>query len=828
MAVYIAASNGNASGNIWGTVESTVANGYLNSEAANTLLTTSYVEGVAFTPGAITIDGIAVKVASRAAAPSGTISVRLAQAGATVAGTEVTLNVSDIAFGEGLSPVSVYNGWMFFKFAAPVLLVVATAYTVSAKTSTANQVHLYRNATAGNWSRMVRTTTLSTPGAGDTFHVLGEWTAAATSTARSVTWDITAATDFGDTSTTIASVTVGQGGTLTYGTAAATNYLMRLSGIFDVCVGGVLNLGTTGTKCPADSSMVLEFDCAADGDFGLRTFGTFLGQAPERLAGVTNHFALLNTDEAAGQTSLGVDRQLSALNGDTIAIASTTRTAADAETTTLSADAGASSLTCVAIANAHSGTSPTQAEVISLNRHVVIRSVSSSFMAYVYFGPTAVVDCDWVWFRYLGHTVANKRGVEVGVTTGNVSLHKCAFSDFDNHGVYALGASLDNFSLTDCVFSKVGHQNTGHAAIRINDGTTGDWTISGNVVISDNTGQGRGIDLGDFGGTCTDNRISSGGGEGLAFSSTSEFITGTISGNIIHSMGLRGLTFEISPQGGTISNTTIWRTNSSGIRNTVDVLGVVFDGLTVFGCASQTWEVTADLVGVTLRNFSSNGDSTFATTNGLSWSTAKVIGLRLENSAMSVAGGILVAHTNDFNVSNSSYAEITTVDTTLSAATEVNGSSNLRGRSFIAHQKRDGASGTNLKTYFNVGVVSYDSVTFRTATPSEKLEPSNAAVKLTTGVKRVPAASGQTVNISAYVNKGGTYNGASPRLRVKDNAAAGVAEATVATHAAAAGSFSQLSGSVGPVAEDSVLEFYVDADGTVGQVNVDDWSYTAA
>jgi hypothetical protein len=92
----------------------------------------------------------------------------------------------------------------------------------------------------------------------------------------------------------------------------------------------------------------------------------------------------------------------------------------------------------------------------------------------------------------------------------------------------------------------------------------------------------------------------------------------------------------------------------------------------------------------------------------------------------------------------------------------------------------------------------------------------------------VPVASGQTCTISAYVNKSAGYTGSAPRLRVKHNDAAGVNEATVATHASGAGVFVQLTGAVGPMVEDGVLEFLVDCDGSAGQVNVDDWSYQVA
>lgn len=162
MPAKISIATGNfADASTWGVVDAT---SLLDSEVGSTALTTAYVESAAFTPGAITIDGIAIKLAARVASPTGTISVRLAQAGATVAGTEVAINVSDLPT---CSVATNEGGWILFKFASPVLLIAATAYTVSAKCSVASEATLYRNVTAGNWSRMLRTTTTGAPSATD-------------------------------------------------------------------------------------------------------------------------------------------------------------------------------------------------------------------------------------------------------------------------------------------------------------------------------------------------------------------------------------------------------------------------------------------------------------------------------------------------------------------------------------------------------------------------------------------------------------------------------------------------------------------------------------
>lgn len=62
----------------WGVAEAT---SLLNSESNNTNITTSYVNSQTFTPGVVTIDGIAIKINTRNSSPSGTLSVALDQGG---------------------------------------------------------------------------------------------------------------------------------------------------------------------------------------------------------------------------------------------------------------------------------------------------------------------------------------------------------------------------------------------------------------------------------------------------------------------------------------------------------------------------------------------------------------------------------------------------------------------------------------------------------------------------------------------------------------------------------------------------------------------------
>jgi hypothetical protein len=166
---------------------------------------------------------------------------------------------------------------------------------------------------------------------------------------------------------------IGQNGTLTWGTSAATAYYFKLSGNLTVWSGGTYNMGTTGTPCPRDSSMYLQLDSSAPAGF---TFYSMLDsvvniQGQSRTSGKNVWYCKLNTDEAVASTSLGVDTDTGWLDNDQIAIASTTRTNTQCESGTLNGNAGANTLTVDGFAGsggglafAHSGTAPTQAEII--------------------------------------------------------------------------------------------------------------------------------------------------------------------------------------------------------------------------------------------------------------------------------------------------------------------------------------------------------------------------------------------------------------------------------------------------------------------------------
>lgn len=830
----------------WGLVDTT---SLLISRASNAVVPTSAgstARSSAFTPGAITIDGIAINIANRTGT-TGTMTVELWNntGSAVVSGTTVTINVSDLP---AFTTASNDSGWTVFAFSS-VALSAATDYMVQITTSSSTQVSVFANATTNNWSRLLRTTTTQAPAAGDDMVVAGELTGAGTSNSYTVTMNSTSATDYGsgvaDGSSITPALCVSCNGTLTFGTAAATNYILRLSGNLANARTGTINVGTTGTPIPRDSTAVVEFDCAADADFGWHNHGgTCNIQGLSRTSGKNVEKCLLDTDEAVGQTVLGVDTDTGWLSGDQIVIATTSRTLDQSELRTLASNASATELTITAgLTYAHSGTAPTQAEVINLTRNVKIRSVSSTAMTFMHNNQTAVVDIDWAEVYYMGAEVAvvDWRGVTVTTTTGDFNMQHCSLHDFDDHGFYVAGTAVNNFVFSHNVTwklnsSPVDGTQGGVTTAQPSSGTN--WTMDDNYILTDASGSNSaGLILSDIGGVITNNHVASHAIGAKYLESNGVF--GTFTGQVYHT-NAKGAQFYQNNFSGVYANVTIWRSSNIGIEVLNGGNRLTFDGGTAFGNLQGLvfLQSTSAHSVLTFRNFSFSGDTSFASQYGIGTPGSEdSVSIVLDNCTFGVASGIRVAHTvADINVQTSTVQlEVLARNTTFASSVEVLTQSNLSDEAFISSQRHDQTSG-NHKTWLRNGTLATDAVIYNTASPSMRMTPINATGKLESAALfrglKVAVNNGGTVTINVYTRKstagdGAAYNGAQPRLIVKANPALGSnfnSDTVLDTHTAAAGTWEQLSGTTASVTDDGVLELVVDCDGTVGWINVDDWS----
>jgi hypothetical protein len=849
MAVRAAIADGNfLTAGTWGLVDAT---SYLNSETGTETLTTAFSGTVSqtFTPGAITIDGIGIKVSNRTGT-TGTLSVHLELATVEVTGTLVTINMADLP---AIVTADVNGGWSFFEFAAPVLLLAATSYSVAAQTSTASMCNVYRDGTADNMSRFLRTTTTGAPAAADDLIIVGEYTGAGASNTRSVTMDALASaiTDYGAASNSqvTPSLAIGQGGSLVFGTAAATNYYLRQSGIVIVYINGTFNMGTVATPCPRGSTHELNFDAgAADGDFGLvvRNGGTFTMQGLSRTSGKDVFTCKLNTDEAVNSTSLGVDTDTGWLDNDQVAVASTSRTATESEIGALNGNAGASSLTVDGfggagggLAFAHSGTTPTQAEVVNLTRSVKLSGGSSTRNAWILLRVASTVDIDWAEFSFLGTGSANKQGIDVFTTaSGSFNLQFSAF-----HDMAAYACQTNGTTWAGTFSNNVGYSGSGVSLI----GTTGTWAASGNVWVRGNVGAGGFFAVQALNGTFTNNTSAgnTGTGSGINFSGTPAS-PGTFTGNVSHSHagpcftigGIFGVT-QILPTYSAgapiVLGLTGWRGTGPGLTFSGSAVNVTFASLTLFGNTTDNIFVnggaTVAVLSLSKVLFTSpvlSGDTTFATTNGLRINGASFCQVRIEDGDFGTVTGIKTAHTNDLNVSVAAFVDLTLLNTKLASATELTGQATLMRGSRIGAQKHDQTAALH-KSFVREGTIAIETGTVHTGSQAFSMTPNSSATsttKMESPSFFAAVANAATVTPTVYIQKSAAYDGNQPRLLVKKNVAAGISADTVlATYSAGTGSWNAISGATAAVSDDAVLEFVVDCDfGTGGVIYVDSFS----
>lgn len=834
MANLLSVADGNFTNSAtWAIVDSTFL---ISTSTGQTALTTSALDSTAFQPGAITVDGIAIKLASRATGtPTNKITVTLRNSSAGSDVKSVTANVSDLP---ACDTTNLEGGWHFFKFDASVLLLAATNYVVRILLdSTSTAVSIATNGTANNWQHMLRQTTTAAPAAGDDLFVLGEFNGAAnpaTTTARSVTMDSTSsATQYGANATESVhtpSLSIGTRGTVAYGTTASTNYYLKIAGDVIVFSGGTLTIGTTGTPVPRSGSAILEFVTASSKLYQLiiKKGATFTAQGLSRTSAKNVWNCNLSANLAAAGTTFNVDADTGWLSGDEVVVASTTRTGSEAELRILNADAGASSFVVTAgVTNAHGGSAPVVAEVILITRNVKIRASNTSFSGIIQFLETATVDVDWVEIRNMGTQIWT-------LSTGSCNIQ---FSSWRNDGqtvsaqIDVRGAASDSFTVQNCSWF-ISSTSIGISTVA----TTGTaWTLS--TLIGIHSGNGVGYALSDLSGTLDYLTCAGSGGFNL-IDSTAGLLT---------IQGTPHFTCHSCSAGpavtGRFVNTTFaslnfWRnsgTPSFGTVSTTDFMSnVTITSLTCFGNSVTNFTIpTGQYHRCRILGGLLAADTTFSVTNGMKLTAAAVTNAPLrqwtfDNLSFGVVTGIYTSHTNDVDFSSTvEHIQFTFRNCLFSSANTFVNYTSLLPMSFIASARHNQISNGSHLYVTPVGTISADTVTYKTASPSEKMAPISASVKLESGQKQIALANAAGCTVAVWVRKNAAYNGNAPRLIQKADPAIGVNSDTVLdTFSVGADTWEQLSGSIPAASDNAAATVVVDCDGTLGNVFVDDWTAT--
>lgn len=819
MARLILGASGNlAAGTIWASTE-TGTGAQQTTITASTATTTSYVWSPTFTvTNAVVIDAIMLFCAKAATSSSGTVTVALSDDNGVTATREVTINVSDLGL--------IDRDLVCFKLGATLTGDGGTDYRIGIKSSSNGSVSFYRSATTADWGRLLRTTAAAVAAAAsDELFVVGEWTAAATGSSFTCTMDRTSLVDQGP-------VWIGSRGTLSYGTSAATNYLMQVTGDLVVGQSGTLNIGTVGAEIPRDSTATLQFNCASDGQYGVVSFGTFRAQGLSRTSGKNISKCKLSADVAVNGTSLTVDTDTGWLDNDEIGIASTSRTWSETERGALNGAAGASTLTIDGFAGtgggvqfAHLGASEPKAEVVLLTRNVVIKSASSTNMSFVITGQYATTDFDWAELRYLGdigtHTWSgswNKFPILCQVVTaasggGTMAMTHCVIRDCEDGGFYAVnaggeGIDIDHLILYACATASQAAYVPGSHASQTYDHVTVMRGLSPCSISSVGSAQ---------------RNITFAGNNGTAQLGTFGGQLGDWQSWVLHSNSA-GLNVTGFPTG-TWAGLSIRRNNGS---SSFQCGAMTITDLVTIGNVSPNASISPS-PGLTIVRWTANGEASFGTGYGFSLGQGlhdlTVVDGDFSNGTAHSSGDIICG-TAPIGGS------VRLINTTLRATTEVSSQSNLSDNGVVASHKHDGTTGNHI-TWKRRGRSQSDATIYRTAAPSERLTPNGGAGnKLPSGTRSHSIASAATKTISVWIRKsvigdGAAYNGGEPRLILKRNDSIGVTSDTVLdTASGAAGSWEELTGTTATATADGVIEVCVDCDGTAGWTNVDDWSVT--
>jgi hypothetical protein len=831
MAVVSNVASGNwSSSATWALVEnSTWANTLALQEAGVTPLTTAFQSGVSFTvPTAQTLQGMLLKLGSRVATAGNTVTARIfnATGSVAVANTTVTIDVLDMPNG---------IAWVYFKFPASASLATATNYQIQILSNVAGSASFQRKTvTAANWTFGLVTTTAATPTATDQILVQGEHTGFNVFQTFTVTMDNTAATIFGPNVAGASAIEISGKGILSYTTAVSTNSLLTLDGNVTVNQDGILRMGQSSAPIPSTSTATMIFDVVSNVQYGL----------VHRAGGIVQTYGATKTTKTTlasnvgpGGTSLTTNTATSWASGDTIAIAATVRSQiGQAETVTLSGAASGTTVPISAVTNLHDGNASAdfaRADIINLTRNVAIRGISISLQTYFATGTTGTIDCAYTEFQFFGSSTAGFRGIESNITSGTFSFTGCSFENFEaasSIGInIASATSIAN--IQNCVFYR---QNT--AAINIPVTLTGNTVTINDCVAIGGTSMGATAlyNLLANSGTYTNLVAANGSVSGMILQSTGTAATLTMSNWTAYVCTAANVQFnsisELTQSDALLTGLVSWRSTAEGLAIGSSVTGAsintAVDGGRLYGNATRG--ITMGFVfSCNFRNLHIYNEVGYDQPSGI------VMNNHVENTYFDNCQiGVIVPHSTadvrDVCPRNEHIAFFRNCQ--FGSTTEFSGLSNYTPQSYVGSAKHDGVAGSH-KMFKKYGIITSDTVFYKTASPSQRLTPSDATNKLLSQEKRIAIPSGSGATVSVWVRKsvvgdGTQYNGNEVQIKLLADPAIGITSDTIlATSTAFSnGAFELISGTIPALTDNGAARVVATCDGTAGWVNVDLWS----
>lgn len=840
--LFSAANGNNTDASTWYVID----NGSFNeSETSTITLTTSYtgVSWTAFAPGAITIDGCGFRVAQRIGT-TGTLSGELYNStlASSVAGTEVTINLTDLADTSAASD----GGWIFLKYAAPVTLLAGNNYQTRYRTSASSQLSI-AGSTSTNPSRLLRTTASQAPIAGDDRYIYGEFVSGSGITTKTVILNDTgSAIDYGSASTSQvnAALSIGRGGTFTLENSASRNYVQKLSGNAIIYNGGVVNLGQTGSFLPSSSTFRWDFDCVSNVDFGIfvRRGGTFNAAGTPKTRWTT-----LTGNVSASMMQIPVVSTNGWQTNDTLVLAPTLTTITQAESRSISTVDSTTQVTITpSLSNTHHGIGSIQGEVGNLTSNLQIYGKSNTVGTFLTYNANSYGYINNVEFRYYGSSNTSKRGLEIQhlntSTMGVVTVESCSFYD-QSLSTSLIGANVsstgDRFRIVGNVCYTTISAGSGFVVLGGGSNVSPIVDFSNNCAIGGTANAGTGIQsniINTFQGNNSDN-VSAGYSTGVTFSVA--FIdsghNSILSGYRSHSnstgINVSGLSAKTILSSSFVSNSTGMQFSSAGPTNIVSC--------SFIGNAASGLSPSSPVAECILNNceFKARLNPSSPQLNGVQFNSQGAVPNKLTFNKCSF--GVGATHsTADVNISAIQSGMISFNNCILSSSLEITATAYnfLTETAYIGIQRNDQTVG-NHRAFIRYGIITRDTAIYRTASPSMRIEPESSTYLVNTKIRpfRVAVNSGQTCTPSVYVREsvlgdGVAYNGVRIKLYQKANYNLGVeSDVLLATATAAStGAWELLTGTTAAATDDGVFEFYLEFNGTAGWINIDDFTATVA